>query len=111
MQTATDRIRFASGSTFLADVRKRVDAYFADNDIERTANAAMRAKTAFYFAAAIALWMSTLFLSLPFALVAWALLGFVLACIGFNVGHDAIHGSYSRSSFVNRALSFTFDLL
>lgn len=35
--------------------------------------------------------------------------GFVL--IGFNIMHDSNHGSHSKSNRINRALSFTMDLI
>jgi linoleoyl-CoA desaturase len=35
--------------------------------------------------------------------------GFVL--VGFNIMHDAIHGSYSRNKTVNRILGYTLDLV
>ena len=39
------------------------------------------------------------------------LLGFTLACIGFNVMHDANHGSYSSSERVNNLLGLTLNAL
>ncbi|MDJ1505480.1 acyl-CoA desaturase [Cytophagaceae bacterium BD1B2-1] len=40
-----------------------------------------------------------------------ALLGFVLASIGFNVMHDACHGSYSSKKWVNDLLGLTLNAL
>jgi linoleoyl-CoA desaturase len=39
------------------------------------------------------------------------LLGFILACIGFNVMHDANHGSYSSRKWVNEMLGLTLNAL
>jgi linoleoyl-CoA desaturase len=36
--------------------------------------------------------------------------GFVMGLIGFNVGHDALHGSYSNSKNLNAILGLTFDI-
>lgn len=47
------------------------------------------------------------------ALVAWPLagvLGVFMAAMGFNVGHDAIHGAFSDNPRVNALLSRTFDV-
>ncbi len=38
-------------------------------------------------------------------------LGLFVAGIGFNVGHDAGHGAYSKHRLVNRALAAVFDVL
>lgn len=39
------------------------------------------------------------------------LLGFTLACIGFNVMHDACHGSYSRKKWVNELLGLSLNAM
>jgi linoleoyl-CoA desaturase len=39
------------------------------------------------------------------------LLGIFNALIGFNVCHDAIHGSFSANTKINKALSFIFNLI
>jgi linoleoyl-CoA desaturase len=38
-------------------------------------------------------------------------LGLAMVGVGFNVSHDANHGAYSARPFINRALSFTLDML
>src|SRR5690349_18005961 len=107
--SSAPRITFAAGSAFLADLRARVDAHFGARP--RTAGGGMKLKAAFWLATGVALYAGALFAPFPFSLPLWALLGFTLACIGFNVGHDAIHGSTSRHAWVNRLLSLTFDVL
>jgi len=108
------RVRFATDDRALQDeLRARVDAYFADRGIKKTANAAMVTKTVFWLAAAVATFAVLVSGALP-ALLAWpvaALLGVVMAAVGFNVGHDAIHGAWSDNPRVNRLLAHTFDLL
>ncbi len=37
--------------------------------------------------------------------------GLAVAAVGFDIQHDANHGSYSRSPSINRALGFTLDLV
>jgi linoleoyl-CoA desaturase len=102
-------ITFTSGSPFLADLRQRVDTHFGGR--ARTGGTRMKLKTAFWLIAGAALYGAALVTPFPLSLAVWALLGFTLACIGFNVGHDAIHGSASRRSWVNRLLSLSFDVL
>jgi fatty acid desaturase len=45
--------------------------------------------------------------SLPLAI----LLGLVTAAIGFNIQHDGGHQAYSSSSWVNRLMAMTLDLI
>lgn len=108
------RVRFASDDRALQDeLRDRVDAYFVERGLKKTANAAMVTKTVFWLAAAAGLFVVLVSGALP-ALVAWplaALLGVVMAAVGFNVGHDAIHGAWSDKPWVNRLLGHSFDLL
>jgi linoleoyl-CoA desaturase len=70
-------------------------------------------KTIFWFAwawGACALTLAQV-VPYPYAWLLWLAQGFGFACIGFNIGHDAIHGSYSEKRWVNRALSWSFDLM
>lgn len=34
-----------------------------------------------------------------------------MACIGFNICHDALHGAYSTNSKVNKSLGFLFNII
>jgi linoleoyl-CoA desaturase len=100
-------------STFFATLRGRVDAYFKENSISRHANGAMWAKTAFFLGGFVLLYL--LIISNQFG--PWTMLGLAVALgvfsafVGFNVSHDAIHGSFSSSKTVNNLLSHTFYLL
>ncbi len=99
-------------SEFFATLRERVDAYFTERNISRHADGHMWVKTVFYltlFATIFGLIYSNQFgpwtmLGLSFAL------GTVMALIGFNVSHDAIHGAFSSSARVNKWLGMTFLL-
>jgi linoleoyl-CoA desaturase len=100
-------------SPFFAVTRQRVEAYFKENNLSRHANATMWAKTAFFLALFILLY--GLIISDVFN--AWTMLGLAMAlgitcaCIGFNVCHDAVHGSFTGSQRVNRAIGLIFNLL
>lgn len=100
-------------TTFKLELRRRVDAYFARTGKSRHADGRMVAKTITFLAAGIGL-MALLFsgvlpalAALPVAMV----LGLVVAGIGFNIGHDAVHGSYSGNRKIDAVLGFSFDLL
>jgi linoleoyl-CoA desaturase len=110
---AQGKLTFQPASAFHAELRQRVDAYFEGGGISRAANGAMVAKTAFWFAFAWGAWALTIAQVVPFPamLLLWVAQGFGFAAIGFNIGHDAIHGSYSEKKWVNSFLSWTFDLM
>jgi linoleoyl-CoA desaturase len=103
----------AADNTFQVALRERVDAWFLKAGKSRFADGRMIAKTVFFLLSAVGLlallisgWLSAL-AALPVAMG----LGLLVACIGFNVGHDAGHGAYSRNRTVNRVLAAVFDLL
>lgn len=105
--------RRAAQDALRDDLREAVDGYFARTGQRKTANAAMAVKGAVWIAAAAALYATLITGALP-PLVSWplaALLGVVMAGVGFNVGHDAIHGALSSRPWVNRLLGHTFDVL
>ncbi len=105
----TDRNR----SAFFATVRQRVDEYFKAQACSKHANTAMWLKSIFFLASYGLLY--GLIVSNQFS--AWAMLGMSVglgmfaAFIGFNVSHDAIHGSFSSHTWVNHILSKSFYLL
>lgn len=100
-------------STFFSTTRQRVEAYFKEKGISKHANQAMWFKTIFFLTVAVGLYL--LIFSNQFG--SWTMLGFAVllgACnafIGFNICHDAIHGSFSANSKVNKTLSFIFNLI
>jgi len=98
---------------FFATVKKRVDAYFKENNLSKNANGEMYFKSVFFLGGATALYLAIMLGNLPLwaMWVAAVILGMFNAFIGFNVGHDAIHGSYSKNSVVNKILGFSFNLI
>ncbi|MFP9098812.1 fatty acid desaturase family protein [Flavobacterium sp. RHBU_24] len=110
-----NKLRFKNNpkSQFFATVRQRVDAHFDEGNTTRNANLQMWVKTAFFLTGFFLLY--SLIISNQFGV--WAmlcmamLLGMFSAFVGFNVCHDAIHGSFSSNKFVNSVLSSIFNLL
>lgn len=100
-------------SNFFATARMRVDAHLKEKSVSKYANRAMWGKTVFYLGVALGLYL--LILSNLFGI--WIMFGLALllgvfsAFIGFNVCHDAVHGSFSANNKVNKALSFVFNLI
>ncbi len=103
----------AHDDRLLRALRERVDAYFSERGLSKHADARMVAKTVFFLGGNWALLALLSSGSLPAlaALPLCLLLGVLLAGIGFNVGHDAIHGAYSKHHWVNKALGYSFDLM
>ena len=110
----TPRPTFETDDTdFKVDLRRRVDGYFSRTGKSRHADARMITKTVMFLGAGVGLMALLISGVLPAlaALPAVMVLGLVVAGLGFNIGHDAVHGAYSSNRFVNSALGFIFDAL
>lgn len=100
-------------SGFYADVKKEVDQYFKSKGISKNANAEMIFKSVFFLGSLVGIYLLIIFggYSMMTNLLLAILLGMVQAFIGFNVSHDAIHGSFSSNRKVNRIMSYSFNLI
>jgi linoleoyl-CoA desaturase len=98
---------------FYQSVKCDVDAYFDSNHLKSTGNFFLYLKTIVLISAAIAcyIWLVFFTPSLIWGVLGSLSFGFILACIGFNVMHDACHGSYSSKKWVNEILSLSLNLL
>ncbi|MDX2304962.1 MAG: acyl-CoA desaturase [Microscillaceae bacterium] len=97
---------------FVTALNVNVNQYFKDNRLSRHATPFMVFKSGVY----LSLWLGSYSLLLlgaydiPGMYMLWAILGVSLAMVTINIGHDAIHGAYSRHKWVNNLLSHTFNL-
>lgn len=100
-------------AVFFRALKKEVDAYFAQNNIKKTGNWRLYSKTIILLTASVLIYSSLLFIPMQIiaAILLGGLLGFVLALIGFNVMHDACHGSYSSKKKINELLGYTLNAL
>lgn len=91
---------------FYKVLRKRVNAYFKENNISRYANANMVVKTVFMLSLYIVpfVLMLTVFESTWLIFLMWILMGFGMAGIGLSIMHDANHNAYSKNKWVNKIL-------
>ena len=98
---------------FYQSLKQAVDGYFIDKNLKKTGNYQLYIKTLVLVPAALALYVSLLhFHFAPIVgIVLSALLGFILASIGFNIMHDACHGAYSSKKWVNELLGLTLNAL
>ncbi len=99
---------------FYSELKKRVDAYFKENNISKNGNLNMYIKTAFMISCYVIPY-TLLTLHVFESKLAWYLLsivmGFAMAGIGLCIMHDANHGSYSKNPVINRILGFSINLL
>lgn len=107
-------IKFANNQPeFYATLSQRVNAYFRDTGLRRTANETMVVKTIvmllMYFVPFVA--SITLPVSYPIYLLLCIAMGFGVAGIGLSIMHDANHGSYSTKPWVNNLLGFTLNVV
>jgi linoleoyl-CoA desaturase len=99
---------------FSNTLNKRVSDYFKSNDIQRHGNREMAIKTIFMF--------SIYFV--PYLLIVtgvisgtWPLIALLLAMsigtagIGLSVMHDANHGAYSKTGWVNTLIGYSLNLV
>ena len=95
-------------------LRKRVNNYFIENNLEKGANSEMVYKSI----TALSLYLlpyfiivSTLTESILILFGLWIIMGLGKAFVGASVMHDAVHGSYSRKANVNKVMSLTAQLI
>jgi len=100
-------------SQFSVVLKQRVDNYFKENRISKNANGYMVFKTVFFLVLFVALYLLILFevFSGGVLIILAMLLGMTMAFIGFNICHDALHGSYSSNKTVNKTLGFLFNII
>ena len=102
-----------SSSHFRQELTRRVDTYFAERKLNRHADARTWAVGLATLAVTAAGWATLVFLApvwwlaIPLCLFT----GFAMAQVGFNVGHDAIHGSLSSNRWVNALFARSFDVM
>lgn len=100
-------------AVFFQALKADVEKYFQTTGKKKTGNWLLYSKTLVLVPLAIALYVSllTVHLNVWAGIGVSALLGFVLAGIGFNIMHDANHGSYSTKKWVNDLLGLTLNAL
>jgi len=111
-------------NSFYTSLKDSVDDYFNSKRIKKTGNWKLYAKTGVLVPLALGIYIGMLWFfgssaaashfSVWTGLVGIVLSGFlglVLASIGFNVMHDACHGSYSTKGWVNDIMGLSINAL
>jgi linoleoyl-CoA desaturase len=98
---------------FYNTLKSEVEEYFRNKDILKTGDWRLFLKSGLLIPSAIAgyIFLLVFDFSLPTIVLISALLGFVTASIGFNVMHDACHGSYSAKKWINQTLGYSLNAL
>jgi linoleoyl-CoA desaturase len=109
-------IKFSNriGKDFNSTLKKRVRAYFKENNISKHANASMVLKTIFmsllYFTPYV-LMVTGVVTHIWLIALCWAIMGFGVAGIGLSIMHDANHGAYSKNKNVNMIVGRIVNLV
>lgn len=99
-------------SPFFTTVRSRVEAYFQEKKIAKTANTEMVVKTIVLLGTYLITYGVLVSGAFP-VWVLWvnaAIMGASVAGIGMSIMHDANHGAYSRSAKVNEWVGYSLNL-
>jgi linoleoyl-CoA desaturase len=102
-----------SNSQFFQSLKNSVDKYFQENLKKKTGDRRLYTKAIILIPLAMIIYISLLVFHLPVivGLLLCALLGLTIASIGFNIMHDACHGSYSSKKWVNNTLGLTLNAI
>ena len=98
---------------FFNALKTEVDAYFEKAGIRKTGNWKLYGKTMILIPGMLGLYALLLFVNMHWALTSflWLLFGLTMTAIGFNVMHDACHGSFSTKGWVNNIFGLTNNFL
>lgn len=108
------KVTFNNKNSFFYDsIKERVERYFKDNNISETGGFRLYIKAILLIPAAAGIYIALLFADLHpiIGIILSGLLGFTLAGIGFNVMHDACHGSYSSKKWINYTMGLSLNCL
>lgn len=96
-----------SNRVFFNTLKTAVDEYFERNNLRKTGNYKLYVKTTTLIIATTAIYLSVLFLQMPgwLGITLSALFGLCMAFIGFNIMHDANHGSFPPANGLMKCLA------
>ncbi len=101
-------------NSFHAELKRRVQEYFDQNQVSSTGNWKLYSKAIFLVVAFIAVYVNLVYFTPESTWACVGLctaLGFLTSGIGFNVMHDGGHGSFSKSKWLNNVAAASADLL
>ena len=102
-----------SKDEFSSVLRKRVNAYFKENNISKNGNWKMYVKTfaiLFVYFGCYGVFVSGVYNTLLTNTLLAVIMGIATAGIGMAIMHDANHGSYSKKQWINKLFGYTINL-
>ncbi|RJE75361.1 MULTISPECIES: acyl-CoA desaturase [Reichenbachiella] len=99
---------------FWSVLRKRVNTYFKENNLEKDANRHMVIKSIALFSLYLTPFFILIFAgitNLYILMSLWVIMGLGKAFIGTAVMHDSIHGAYSKNKSYNSIVAFSAALV
>ena len=109
-----EKIRFQPElqNGFYNTLKQRVRSYFSDNHISRFANRQAIVKAIIFFSCYLAAYFTIIQVSLSLwaFFLSWFLMGVSVMFTAMSVVHDAAHGAFSSSKWVNRFLLYFANL-
>lgn len=99
---------------FVKTLRKRVDAYFKENNLSKAGGLSIKVKAVFMLALYVtpyALMIFSVVTNSWMLLALCVLMGLGMAGIGLSVMHDANHGTFSNKKWLNNVAGFSLNFL
>ena len=102
-----------AAGNFHLEMKKRIQDYFTTTGKDTSGGSRLFFKGSFLLTVFAALYIHLIWFTPPIfiAIVECAILGGVVASIGFNVMHDGAHGSFNKRKWVNFLAAFSLNIL
>lgn len=102
-----------NNNLFFQSLKDSVENYFKTNNLKKTGNWRLYSKAAILIPSALTIYILLLTVKMPVVggILLCALLGLIISSIGFNIMHDACHGSYSSKKWVNTVLGYSLNAI
>lgn len=109
----TPKFLASNGTSFHADLKKRINNYFVEINAKPKGNIKLYTKAIILVVSLLAVYIHLVFFTPPVALaiLECILLGAIVAGIGFNVMHDGAHGSFSSRKWVNNLAGLSLNFV
>jgi len=99
--------------SFHSELKRRISAYFEEVGKSPTGNYKLFIKAVILMVGFVFVYIHLVFFTpvAVWAILESALLGGIVAAIGFNVMHDGAHGSFSKYKWLNSVAAFSLNML
>ena len=106
-------LKFSKDKGFETELHRRIDEYFNNAGILRTATSGMYAKALLVLAIFAFSYLLLVFIAETFwqGVLFATMLGFSIVGIGVNLQHDGSHNAYSSRNLINRLMAMTADFI